>query len=189
MYLIFDTETTGLPRNYKAPLSDFNNWPRVVQLAWLSYQENGQLVESKSVIIKPEGFTIPAAAVKVHGISTERALSEGISLSEALTSFAGAIEGAKFLVAHNIEFDVNILGAEFLRTQIPNKLFAIPHLCTMKKATNFCQLPGNYGFKWPSLNELHLKLFNSEFEEAHNARLDVQACAKCFFELQRRRIF
>jgi len=188
MYLIFDTETTGLPINYKAPLSDFKNWPRMVQLAWMSFQENGQLIESQNLIIKPDGFTIPAAAVKVHGISTERALTEGISLNEALTNFATAIEQAKFLIAHNIKFDANILGAEFLRTQIPNKLFDKPHICTMKKSTNFCQLPGNYGYKWPSLTQLHLKLFKSDFQEAHNAQIDVQACAKCFFELKRQRI-
>jgi DNA polymerase III subunit alpha len=44
MYLIFDTETTGLPQNYSAPLTDFDNWPRCVQLAWQVHDETGKLI-------------------------------------------------------------------------------------------------------------------------------------------------
>ena len=53
MYLIFDTETTGLPKNWRAPISDTENWPRCVQLAWQVHDEIGNLIESKSYIIKP----------------------------------------------------------------------------------------------------------------------------------------
>lgn len=59
MFLIFDTETTGLPRNWNAPLTDFDNWPRVVQLAWQIHDADGVLIEVANHIIKPEGFTIP----------------------------------------------------------------------------------------------------------------------------------
>ena len=51
MYLIFDTETTGLPKNWRAPISDTENWPRCVQLAWQVHDEIGNLIESKSYII------------------------------------------------------------------------------------------------------------------------------------------
>jgi len=77
MYLFFDTETTGLPRNWKAPVTDLNNWPRLVQLAYLLYDENGNKITGGDYIIKPEGFTIPINASRIHGISTERAIREG----------------------------------------------------------------------------------------------------------------
>lgn len=76
MFLIFDTETTGLPGNWNAPLTDFNNWPRVVQLAWRLHDNTGKLLSAKSVIIRPDGFAIPFNAEKVHGISTDRALKK-----------------------------------------------------------------------------------------------------------------
>ena len=71
MYLIFDTETTGLPRTYHAPMSDVDNWPRVVQVAWQLHDGKGSLLSQKNYIIRPEGFTIPYNAEKVHGISTD----------------------------------------------------------------------------------------------------------------------
>ena len=87
MYLIFDTETTGLPHNWKAPLTDFNNWPRCVQLAWQVHDLEGKLMEVKNYIIKPESYDIPFNAEKIHGISTERANKQGIPLTQVLLEF------------------------------------------------------------------------------------------------------
>ncbi len=117
MYLFFDTETTGLPKNWKAPVSDLNNWPRLVQLAYLFYGRNGNLISSGDFIIKPVGFTIPADASRIHGISTERALREGKDLLPVLREFYALIDESEYLVAHNISFDEKIVGAEFLRTK------------------------------------------------------------------------
>lgn len=115
MYLFFDTETTGLPINWKAPVSALNNWPRLVQLAWLHYDKDGNKIGGNSYIIKPEGFTIPSDASRVHGITTDRALSEGIALQGVLNDFQNLISQASYLVAHNMSFDEKIVGAEFLR--------------------------------------------------------------------------
>ena len=187
MYLIFDTETTGLPQNWKAPLTDFDNWPRLVQLAWQVHDLEGKLVDVKNYIIKPEGFDIPFNASKIHGISTERALQEGMPLLEVLEIFMQDIEKAKFVVGHNISFDNSIVGCEFLRKSIPNLLQSIPAIDTKNDATDFCKIPGGRGgkFKWPSLTELHEKLFESTFSQAHNASADVEATARCFLELLR----
>ena len=83
MYLIFDTETTGLPQNWQAPLTDFNNWPRCVQLAWQVHDIKGKMIEVKNYIIKPEGYDIPFNAEKIHGISTERATKQGMLFSRS----------------------------------------------------------------------------------------------------------
>ncbi len=187
MFLIFDTETTGLPKNYNAPLDDFNNWPRLVQIAWQIHNEKGELVEAKNFIIKPEGYEIPFNAVQVHGISTEKALTDGIELNIALKEFADAIDKVKVIAGHNIEFDLSIVGSEFLRKDIENKLFEKKHVCTKVESTEYLALPGGKGgkYKWPNLKELHTKLFNEDFQEAHNAMADVMATARCFLELVR----
>lgn len=185
MYIIFDTETTGLPRNYDAPMEDLDNWPRLVQLAWQLHDAKGNLISNNNFIVKPEGFTIPYNAEKVHGISTERAIKEGHALNKVLQVFHEDVAKAKYLVGHNIGFDINVVGAEFLRKEIPMQLREMAELDTKDLATDFCAIPGGKGgkFKWPTLTELHHKLFGNGFADAHDAAYDVDATAKCFFGL------
>ncbi len=185
MYLFFDTETTGLPKNWKAPVTDLNNWPRLVQLAYLFYDLNGNKISEGDYIIKPEGFTIPVDASRIHGISNERANLEGQSLLQVLQNFQALIDQADFLVAHNMSFDEKIVGAEFLRNRMNDSIASKRKICTMQSTTNFCAINGPYGYKWPKLSELHYKLFRTGFEEAHNAAVDINATAKCFWELRR----
>ena len=188
MFLFFDTETSGLPRNYGAPLSDFDNWPRLVQLAWLLLDNDGQEIRAENLIIRPEGFIIPEAASAIHGITTEQALIKGVALKEALNSFSQDIDPADLVVGHNISFDEKIVGAEFLRKRIANKLFERARFCTMQSSTDFCRIPGNYGYKWPKLSELHHCLFDEGFDGAHDALADVKATARCFFAMLERKI-
>ncbi len=188
MYLFFDTETTGLPRNWKAPVTDLNNWPRMVQLAWLVYDHDGTEISGGDYISRPEGFSIPADASRIHGITSEKALLEGRPLNEVLQVFNALVQQAICLVAHNISFDEKIIGAEFLRNHMPNSLNGKRRICTMEGSVNFCAIPGPYGYKWPKLSELHYKLFSTGFEEADNAAADIRATGKCFWELKRRGI-
>ncbi len=185
MYLFFDTETTGLPKNWKAPVTDLNNWPRLVQLAFLYYNKEGIKLDGGNFIIKPEGYSISKESSNIHRITNERAISEGVSLKSVLEIFQPYISQSEFLVAHNISFDEKIIGAEFLRINMDSGLNGKKKICTMEKATNYCKLEGPYGYKWPKLSELHYKLFNIVFEESHNAEVDIHATAKCFWELKK----
>ena len=185
MHLFFDTETTGLPKNYKAPVTDLKNWPRLIQVAWLITDDAGQDVKSVEYIIKPEGFIIPPESAKIHGITHERATQEGVSLKPVLEEIAADFAQANVLIAHNMQFDEKILGAEFLRAGGSNHVDAKPRKCTMQSSTNYCAIPGPYGNKWPKLQELHSKLFQKGFDGAHNALADVRACSRCYFELRR----
>ncbi len=184
MYLFFDTETTGIPRNYKAPVTDTNNWPRMVQIAWLVYDSDKKRIDQQQFIIKPEGYTIPIEVSRIHGITTEIALNEGKDLNYVLNLFNEQIEESKNIIAHNISFDEKIVGAELFRKSINTNLFNKPRLCTMHASTDYCKIPGNYGYKWPKLSELHVKLFGCDFEDAHNAAADIEATAKCFWKLR-----
>ncbi len=190
MFLIFDTETTGLPQRYDAPLTDFDNWPRMIQLAWQLHDELGELIEAMSYIVKPDGFVIPRGSEKVHGISTERANSEGLPLMDVLSYFNAALAKCSIISGHNIEFDNSIVGAEMLRMNLTTSLFDKTVVDTKETSTDFCALPGGRGgkFKWPTLEELYFKLFDEQFDAAHNAAADVQATARSFFELIRLRV-
>ena len=192
MYLIFDTETTGLPKRWNAPLTDSDNWPRCIQIAWQVHDEMGNLIDNQDYLVKPEGFNIPFDAEKIHGISTQLAQANGISLREVLEKFNIALSQNKFVVGQNVGFDLNIMGAEYLREGMENPLDGFPVLdtCTEKTA-EYCKLPGGrYGkFKLPTLTELHQELFSQPFSEAHNATADVEATTRCFLELIRKEIF
>lgn len=188
MYLFFDTETTGLPRNYKAPAYQLENWPRMIQLAWVRTDEDGQEISAAEYIIKPDGFRIPWRSWWVHGISTRKALREGVDLDEALDAFVSSLDGVSVLVAHNMAFDEKILGAELLRSGRPNVVETRRRRCTMQLSKHFCGLYSVHGYKWPTLQELHVCLFRRRFRGAHDALTDVRACVRCFFELKQRKI-
>lgn len=128
---------------------------------------------------------IPEYAVKIHGISTEIAENEGVALNIVLNEFSTAISRSSFLIAHNMAFDEKVVGAELLREKIESKLSSIPKICTMEMSTDHCKIPGSYGYKWPSLSELYFTLFDRDFEEAHDAVVDVKACTECFFRLKK----
>lgn len=189
MYLIFDTETTGLPKRWDAPITDTDNWPRAIQIAWQLHDGMGNCLEHQDYLIQPDGFNIPYDAEKIHGISTELAQEQGKPLVEVLEKFNKALAKTKFVVGQNVSFDLNIMGAEFVRENIANPLQELPVLDTCTEHTaSLCQIPGGrYGkFKLPTLTELHQYLFNQPFAEAHNATADVEATTRCFLELIRR---
>jgi len=189
MFLIFDTETTGLPKNYNAPISDSDNWPRMVQLAWQLHDSSGKLLAAKNYIVKPDGYDIPIGVSKLHGITTARAEKDGYELKFVLEEFKKDLAKTTYNVGHNISFDLNIVGAEFYRLAIENDLLNKQQLDTMKSAVDFCAIPGGRGrFKYPKLADLHIKLFGKTFADAHDAAYDVDATAKCFFGLIQHRV-
>jgi DNA polymerase III epsilon subunit-like protein len=184
MYLFLDTETAGLPRNWNAPATVLANWPRLVQIGWICCDAAGLELAADEYLIRPDGFVIPPDAVARHGITTARALAEGVDLSPVLHEFSKAVAGAKVLVGHNVNFDENVVGAELLRAGMQNVIPSKTRRCTMKESTNYCRIPGRQGYKWPTLTELHEKLFGQEFDKAHDAIADCRACMRCFFELK-----
>ncbi|MFH1587329.1 MAG: 3'-5' exonuclease, partial [Candidatus Diapherotrites archaeon] len=193
-YLIFDTETTGLPLNYNAPPDDFKNWPYVVQIAWLLFDDEHKLIEHSNFYLK-QPVVIPAEATNVHGITTAMMLEQGIEPSKVYANFKKAIGNTEYLISHNIDFDIPIVHCDFLRNgmqwDFPNKM-----LCTMKKGTKFCHILQHNGeFKWPTLAELYQKCFYPGYKmknfpdatstsNVHNANTDACMTAQCFFKLK-----
>jgi len=184
-HLVFDVETTGLPKNWKAPVSDLQNWPRIIQMGWLIYDSNSALIHSEAHIIKPNGFTIPGDSVAVHGISQQQAQDEGIEGKLVFDRFSGLLKQTDTVIAHNLNFDQTVLQAEFLRYNIKDTFKHPQKICTKVSGTDICKLPGKYGYKWPSLAELSQHLFGESFQEKHEALYDATAAANCYFEMKK----
>jgi DNA polymerase-3 subunit alpha len=186
MILIFDTETTGLPRSWNAPLTDSDNWPRIVSIAWQLHTPDGRLLSRGNRIVRPDGFTIPFNAIKVHGITNERAAAEGNPLAEVLADFLEDSRRATYLMGHNVGFDISVVGAELHRLGEDVTAFTSVAVLDSKDAgTDLCKLPGGRGgaYKWPTLSELHDKLFNEPVADAHDAAYDVRATGRIFFAM------
>jgi DNA polymerase III epsilon subunit-like protein len=186
--LFFDCETTGLPgvRWFSPEVVD--QWPRLVQLAWARYDTQGTLVSAESHIVRPAGFRIPPDSTRIHGITHARALKEGRDLGEVLDEFlAAAGAPGTTLVAHNFDYDRNVVAGEIIRARKPLAFLELAGICTMKSTTDIVQLPrpgGGFGYKWPTLEELHTWVFGFSYEGAHDAANDIQACARAFFKLR-----
>jgi len=186
--LFFDTETTGLPSDYNAPINNSHNWPRLVQISWILTEENANIISQKNFIIKPNGFVIPKTSSDIHRITTEKAVKEGLDLSIVLDLFDSDLKQADIIIGHNIDFDIKVVRAEMYRLKRTDNLVGKNTICTMKSTTDFCKIQGKYGYKFPKLQELYTKLFGHGFEEAHDSQADIFATMQCYFELCKRDI-
>ena len=193
-YIFFDTECNGLPFSNKLSVDDTSNWPRMIQLAWLVTDEHGNILKRQSHIIYPQGFIITNEVENLTGITTSRAKSEGVNLRTVLNEFMDDLVDAELVIGHNIDFDKHVLGCELYRERLDyDTLLNKKGVCTMQRSTNFCAIPNpnSYygGYKWPKLEELYQKLFNTTLSNAHDALSDVEATRKCYFELKKQGIF
>lgn len=189
-YLVIDTETTGLPQNRYDKPENLNNWPHIVQLAWILFDDEGKAIELKEYILKQK-VRIPPSATEKHGITNTIMEEKGVDPKTVLTEFLEAIKRAKIIVAHNIDYDVPIIEAEFLRNGFEKQLKKVDKICTMKVGKNICKVPGAYDdYKYPTLMELFKKCFYdyatsfNPLYDKHNALMDAGLTAKCFFKLK-----
>lgn len=185
--LFFDTETTGLPL-WKEP-SDHPDQPHIVDLAcelWLG----DQMAEALDVIVNP-GVEIPEDVAAIHGITTERAIAEGIAKAEAVERFHDLVKRADLLVGHNVSFDIRMMRIETARVTGEKWDNPLPTFCTMRKATNHCKIEKakarfSGDWKWPNLGEAFLHFTGEPFEDAHRAAPDCAAARRIYFTMQER---
>lgn len=181
MNIFFDTESTGLPNNYKAPASDVNNWPRLVQLGYI-ITDNGKIIHQHEAIVRPDGFEIQKEASEVHGITTETAMRDGAYIVDVLDEFQFWVEQCDTVIGHNISFDTNVIGAEYYRLYGKSPLEGKKSVCTMLSGIEFCQLPGKYPgkLKYPKLQELYYALFLKPMAQTHTALDDISHTVECY---------
>ena len=195
--LFIDTETTGLPLNDNLPYTDLKNWSYLVQVALIIEDDNYGILAKRNIILKPDGYTIPESATKIHGISNEIAVKNGEDRDKVISFLDLALYKSDIIIGHNVSFDLNVIKSEIIRIKgIENALFKKKkHIVidTMKMGRNICKIP-NLSFhtrlslpnKYPKLDELYYKLFNKHFNNQHDAMADVQAAYDCYYELKRK---
>lgn len=190
MYLVFDTETTGLPL-WNDP-SDHPGQPHIVDLACTLFDAAGLEVASLDMIVNP-GVEIPVEVARIHGITTEVAQEYGVDPREAHDQFMSLLGRAELLIGHNVSFDVRmmrILAARVTGEKWDNPLRTF---CTMRKSTNLVRVLGPRArhpedWKWPNLGETVQHFFGEPHENAHRARSDCDAAARVFFHLKQQGI-
>lgn len=186
-YLFFDTETTGLP--YDDSISaevDHRNWPRLIQLSWIMTDGKGVTTKEMNKIVYPEGFSIPSDATEIHGITTDFACYWGERLERVLHVFNKSLRKADYIICHNAWFDINVVYGEMIRKNIKTPLLDKKSYCTMQSGTDLCAIGWRiFGYKWPTLQELHTHLFKRGFTGAHDAMTDVRALVRCFWEMRK----
>lgn len=188
MYLFFDCETNGKITDYKASFKEVDKFPRITQFAWELYNSDGNLFKSFQSFVKPDGWEIPKEEFFMkNNMSTERCFELGKPIRPILKQFTNEVDSCKYLLAHNMNFDLPVTASEMYRLGFQSKNKPIK-ICTMQSTTDICKIPGQYGHKWPTLQELHNFLFGCDFDGAHDALGDVKATAKCFFELKTQKI-
>ena len=183
-----DVETNGLIGQRGAMPTDHNLYlfPRIVQFSWGLYTETGECKEVKDFIIKPNGWTMDGSD-RIHGITQERAATEGVDILDVLTRYQYDIENhCCKLVCHNVDFDKQVVQSELIRADM--NVADVETYCTMKETADFCKLfPRKHGqYKWPRLEELYRILFKETMQHPHNSYYDVVNCAKCYFAFKGR---
>jgi DNA polymerase III subunit epsilon len=183
-YLLFiDTETTGLPREWHVPYSDRDNWPFSVQIAWVIYTRSGELVKTENHYIQDPEVDISPAAYRIHGISPGFLRLNGESRQQVLRLLAADLKQFQpLVVAHYMQLDYHMLGAEFYRAGLDNPLEKLPIFCTMLATAPYVSNPRA---RYLRLNRLYYILFHRELENQHEALADARATAACFFEMLR----
>jgi DNA polymerase III epsilon subunit-like protein len=178
VYLFFAIETTGFGTTNA----------RIVQVGWVVTDELGRTVSENEYIIRPEGYTIPGGAARVHGITTEHAKANGVNPIVALGNLAKDCQSVRYVVAHNATYELMVLRREMQEAGIEDPFLDKTALCTMQISTEYCALPksdGGWGYRPPKLNELYTHLFGGSFENSHNALTNARACKQCFGQLLR----
>lgn len=188
----FDTETTGLPkrRNSNA-LESHDNWPDIVSIAWAVYEQNGTLVKKCYSIVKPEDWVIPDDSIRIHGITNEKAHAEGRPLRDVLFELKADLEKSEAVVAHNIEFDKNVLfhAYKWRLNQNPWHVWPEWEICTMIKGEQFAKIPSKFPtsnrlYKPPTLTELYKAAFDGkEPTGQHNSLKDVEIMCEVYWKV------
>jgi hypothetical protein len=184
MFLLFDVSTNGKPKNWRAHFTDTFSWPKLLHIAWLLYDKKGNLTEEGDYLINPMSMELDPAALRMAGLTEDQLKNEGKDVREVLEKFGKAVEQSMYIFAFNLQYNENVVLAELYRNNMEHKFMQAERFCLMRESTYFCRIPGkDGGFKWPSLTELHAKLFKVGYEGAGNASKDIMAISRCFNKL------
>ncbi len=189
--LVFDIETTGLPTSSRDKIGNFNNWPKVIQLAWILFDDEGKKISHNADYIKINE-SIPLRVIEIHGITDEKLKNEGRDAKEVFKEFLADLNNCHTVIGHNIEFDGKVLEVDLIRNGFKPSISKKKMVCTMLSSIDYCRIYNSNGrnnsYKYPKLEELYQHLFypneyGFSIRNKHDAIIDSAITAKCYFEL------
>lgn len=206
--IVFDTETTGLPKTKLMNKDTLHLWPHIVQFSFIHYDSDKNIINTSydSIVKVDETVIISEESTKIHGITKEMTIEKGEEILVVLNEFFQYLERGDLLVGHNILFDLNMLNVELLRfiyhskesteeqlEDLKHKLELLINYkniyCTMKRSVELCNMKkiskyGKESLKWPKLIELHQKLFEATPKNLHNSYNDILVTLRCFAKIK-----
>ena len=201
--MIFDVETTGLlPRDRTGiPLTEL---PHILQISFVIFDtQYWRVVKSVDFHINvPSTVEISPLVTELTGITREKCDS-GTTILNALLEFQKEYMLCNMIVAHNIQFDREMIRVEMERnreqilTFDTNMVFNAEYeksvnkeiYCTMQMGRNVCKIErvsklGKTYFKSPKLIELYEHLFGMSPQNLHNSLVDTYVCLRCFVKMR-----
>jgi len=180
-YIFIDTETSGIPDSFNIPVSEPDQWPAIIQLAWIVVDLDGNLVKEENHYLKNRGVKIDPRSYQMHRITVEDLKKKGVSKRGMLKRLYKDIKRYNALVvAHFVEFDIKMLAVENIRLRLDLDLHQLPTYCTMLNSAGENRHPDR---SYPSLGELYRHYFNKPMKNEHDALCDARAAAECFLEM------
>lgn len=180
-YLVIDTETSGLPKKWNLSYDTPNNWPHILQLAWIIFNKDGEQIKRENHYIKSHDVKISKASQKVHHIDQNFLILNGKDRIEVMKKFAADLETyCPLIIGHFVELDFHLVCAEFYRENIRSCIKELPLFCTMKASKPYIKNPS---VKYLKLNRFYKTLFNKRPEILHDAIVDAQLTSEIFFHL------
>ena len=188
MYLIFDCSSLAGKANYKANFTETDAWPRLIHISWILLNQEYKPISDADYIVATENVKIDSKSMEKAHIDDEDIQKKSLPMDEILDKFSEAVEQAEYIFSHNLNYNENILGAEYVRSKKSISMFSKKRFCLMEEGTYFCKIPGKGGgFKFPTLPELHAACFGQSYGPAGNARADVIAATRSFIKLMKTR--
>ncbi|KXK36441.1 MAG: hypothetical protein J5I52_03880 [Saprospiraceae bacterium] len=186
MYLIFDCSSLAGYTDYKANFTDTQAWPRLIHVSWIVLNEEYKPIGDFDYIPIPEGYNIDDKSKKKAHIDDEDIVKKSVPMAQVFEKFSESVNKVEYIFAHNLNYNENILAAEYVRAKVSINMFSKKRFCLMEEGTYFAKIPGRGGsFKYPTLPELHAACFAQTYGPAGNARADVIAAARCFIKLKK----
>lgn len=205
--LVFDTETTGLPETKIINPDTLKLWPHIVEFSYIVYDtDENDIVESFDTIVKvKEDVIIPKESITLHGITNKISAKDGRDIDIVLNNFFHQLQNVDLMVGHNVSFDINMVTIELLRLINDDNIVKEEKMgykqnlhfltnfkyiyCTLKESIILCNIKsvnkfGKEYVKFPRLNELHEKLFESTPNKLHNSFNDILVTLRCFMKLK-----
>jgi len=172
-FLCLDTETTNLLSTRLLPL---DKQPEIIEFfGGVISPELDDPIQEGEWLIKPR-LPISDEITKITGID-DAMVKDAPAFAQVAPQIKILIEGATCVIAHNASFDREMIDIEFER--IGQKIAWPAVVCTVEQTIHLV------GHRL-TLTALYEYLFSERFPEAHRARNDVMALARCVRELWKR---